>query len=113
MGGDLTEELNRDIEREQSNVLATVLRRRTEQVRRSQPTATELVEMLRKAAKSTWGEPASPVKEKFKTLHEVESAHINKALALTNGNMTQAARILGIHLRTLQRKLARKAKKIR
>lgn len=41
----------------------------------------------------------------FPPLAEVQKQHIEKALELTNGNRTQAAQILGIGLRTLQRKL--------
>ena len=43
--------------------------------------------------------------ETFPPLAEVQKQHIEKALALTNGNRTQAAQLLGIGLRTLQRKL--------
>lgn len=53
-------------------------------------------------------EPASgkkSMRDTFQTLVEVQSQHIRKALELTNGNRTQAAQILGIGLRTLQRKL--------
>lgn len=39
------------------------------------------------------------------SLHEVEKVHIAKVLGATGGNRTRAARILGIGLRTLQRKL--------
>ena len=41
----------------------------------------------------------------FPPLAEVQKQHIFKALELTNGNRTRAAQILGIGLRTLQRKL--------
>jgi DNA-binding NtrC family response regulator len=41
----------------------------------------------------------------FPSLGEVQNQHILKALELTNGNRTQAAQLLGIGLRTLQRKL--------
>jgi len=39
------------------------------------------------------------------TLEEVEKSHIRRVLNTTGGNRTQAARMLGIGLRTLQRKL--------
>jgi len=39
------------------------------------------------------------------TLSELERRHIQKVIDATNGNRTRAARILGIGLRTLQRKL--------
>lgn len=43
--------------------------------------------------------------ERFPTLSEVQQDHILRALEVTKGNRTQAARLLGIGLRTLQRKL--------
>ncbi len=43
--------------------------------------------------------------ERFPTLSEVQHDHILRALEFTKGNRTQAARLLGIGLRTLQRKL--------
>jgi transcriptional regulator with PAS, ATPase and Fis domain len=49
--------------------------------------------------------PPQRRKEDFMTLEEVEKFHILQALEATSGNRTQAARILGIGLRTLQRKL--------
>ncbi len=44
-------------------------------------------------------------KDKIMTLEEVEKNHIRRALNATGGNRTQAAKMLGIGLRTLQRKL--------
>ena len=44
-------------------------------------------------------------KKDVMTLEEAEKMHILNALELTNGNRTQAAKLLGIGLRTLQRKL--------
>ena len=43
--------------------------------------------------------------EKLLTLAKVEEGHINRILELTGRNRTQTAKILGIGLRTLQRKL--------
>jgi DNA-binding NtrC family response regulator len=43
--------------------------------------------------------------EAFPTLADVQKRHIEKALELTSGNRTQAAQLLGIGLRTLQRKV--------
>ncbi len=37
-------------------------------------------------------------------LQAVETAHINRVLKMSGGNKSQAARILGIDRRTLQRK---------
>ncbi len=44
-------------------------------------------------------------KEEFPTLAEVQMSHIAQALQMTGGNRTHAAKLLGIGLRTLQRKL--------
>jgi DNA-binding NtrC family response regulator len=46
-----------------------------------------------------------PIYKTFPSLADVQKQHIEKALELTNGNRTQAAQLLGIGLRTLQRKL--------
>ena len=43
--------------------------------------------------------------DQFQTLAEMERAHIERALRATAGNRTKAARLLGIGLRTLQRKV--------
>lgn len=48
---------------------------------------------------------ASPSAESFPRLEDVQREHIKKALEITNGNRTHAAKLLGIGLRTLQRKL--------
>ena len=44
---------------------------------------------------------------KLVTLADLEKQHIQKAMEITGGNRTRAAKILGIGLRTLQRKLKR------
>ena len=49
--------------------------------------------------------PAYHPKEDVLTLEELEKRHMREVLKLTNGNRTRAAKILGIGLRTLQRKL--------
>jgi two-component system response regulator RegA len=41
------------------------------------------------------------------TLARVEWEHINRVLADCGGNVSQAARVLGLHRRSLQRKLAK------
>ena len=46
-----------------------------------------------------------PDQSTFPNLEDIQRQHIEKALELTNGNRTHAAKILGIGLRTLQRKL--------
>lgn len=43
--------------------------------------------------------------DEFPTLAEVQMSHIAHALQMTEGNRTRAAKLLGIGLRTLQRKL--------
>lgn len=49
----------------------------------------------------------APVPEGTPTLARVEWEHINRVLADCGGNISQAARVLGIHRRSLQRKLAK------
>jgi len=46
-------------------------------------------------------------------LELAEAAHIRRALAACDGNKSQAARLLQIDRRSLQRKLARRAKPAR
>lgn len=53
-------------------------------------------------------EPAEPNYAQAPSLERVEWEHIQRVLADTGGNISQAARILGIHRRSLQRKLARR-----
>ncbi len=62
---------------------------------------------MRRVPKFGLMQPASEhlTGDEFPTLMEVQTRHIEKALRLTNGNRTRAAKILGIGLRTLQRKL--------
>jgi len=50
--------------------------------------------------------PPAPPEGKPKTLAEVEKRAIFNTLAACGGNRTQAARLLGIGVRTIQRKLA-------
>jgi two-component system, response regulator RegA len=51
------------------------------------------------------GDIPSPVSTAVQTLARVEWEHIQRVLADCNGNVSQAARLLGIHRRSLQRKL--------
>jgi two-component system response regulator RegA len=44
--------------------------------------------------------------ETVPSLHRVEWEHIQRVLADCDGNVSKAARLLGVHRRTLQRKLA-------
>jgi len=47
----------------------------------------------------------SPTGDQFPTLHELEDDYIQRVLAATGNNKTQAARILGIHPTSLLRRL--------
>jgi DNA-binding NtrC family response regulator len=47
----------------------------------------------------------SPGRKAFPRLADIQKQHIEKALEFTSGNRTHAAKLLGIGLRTLQRKL--------
>jgi DNA-binding NtrC family response regulator len=49
--------------------------------------------------------PYAATEERLPALAKMERQHIEQALRLTSGNRTQAARMLGIGLRTLQRKI--------
>lgn len=48
------------------------------------------------------------IEETMIPLHRLEWEHIHQALAETGGNVSAAARLLGMHRRSLQRKLAKK-----
>ena len=50
-------------------------------------------------------EPASPMQSM--SLDRLEWEHINRVLLECGGNVSEAARLLGLHRRTLQRKLAK------
>jgi two-component system response regulator RegA len=51
------------------------------------------------------GNPTAPVKNEFLSARRVEWEHINKVLMECNGNISAAARSLGMHRRSLQRKM--------
>lgn len=57
------------------------------------------------AAVSSGAQPGEP--EQVPSLARVEWEHINRVLADCGGNVSKAARLLGIHRRSLQRKLDR------
>jgi two-component system response regulator RegA len=60
------------------------------------------------AAFSRAGSPLpSPDESPTPSLARVEWEHINRVLADCGGNVSQAARVLGIHRRSLQRKLSK------
>ncbi|MGN6581884.1 MAG: response regulator transcription factor [Bordetella sp.] len=48
------------------------------------------------------------IEETMIPLHRLEWEHIHQALAETGGNVSAAARLLGMHRRSLQRKLAKR-----
>lgn len=51
------------------------------------------------------GDAATPVRRQAPSLKRLEWEHIQKVLAENDGNVSATARALGMHLRTLQRKL--------
>ena len=52
-------------------------------------------------------EPSQDIEVDAPSLDRVEWEHINRVLADCGGNVSKAARVLGIHRRSLQRKLSR------
>jgi two-component system response regulator RegA len=64
-------------------------------------------EIVAALARADSGSPETPKVETTPTLARVEWEHINRVLTDCNGNISQAARLLGIHRRSLQRKLAK------
>lgn len=55
------------------------------------------------------GDPSEPAEGSAPSLQRVEWEHIQRVLADCGGNVTRAARALGVHRRTLQRKLSYRA----
>jgi two-component system response regulator RegA len=64
-------------------------------------------EILGAFARGVEPETASAGPESTPTLARVEWEHINRVLVDCGGNISQAARVLGLHRRSLQRKLAK------
>lgn len=65
-------------------------------------------EILAGFARAETGEPPPPVEPaSVPSLARVEWEHINRVLADCGGNVSKAARLLGLHRRSLQRKLAK------
>lgn len=58
-------------------------------------------------ARAPAGAPQSPSRERPLPLHRLEWEHIQRVLGENGGNVSATARSLGMHRRTLQRKLAR------
>ena len=65
------------------------------------------VEMILRTLSSRADAPVEP-QATMTPLSRLEWEHIHQALAETNGNVSAAARLLGMHRRSLQRKLAKR-----
>jgi DNA-binding NtrC family response regulator len=63
----------------------------------------------KKSAEAFSEDDISPTGDQFLTLRSLEDNYIEQVLAATGNNKTQAARILGIHPTSLQRRLKVKA----
>jgi len=57
------------------------------------------------ALESDPGPASVPIRDKPLSVNRLEWEHINRVLAGNNGNISATARVLGMHRRTLQRKL--------
>lgn len=66
----------------------------------------DLPSILHALGERSEGMPTAP--EELTPLGRVEWEHIQRALTETGGNISQAARRLGVHRRSLQRKLAKR-----
>ncbi len=67
----------------------------------------QIVAALTRTAPAAALRAADPGPEQVPSLARVEWEHINRVLADCDGNISKAARLLGIHRRSLQRKLER------
>lgn len=74
------------------------------------PKPATLEAILRALAPAPAGLPSSdsPAPETMTPLHRLEWEHIQQALNDTGGNVSATARLLGMHRRSLQRKLAKR-----
>jgi two-component system response regulator RegA len=59
-------------------------------------------------AAATHGDASVPIRERPPGIERVERDHIHHVLAAHDGNVSATARALGMHRRTLQRKLAKR-----
>ncbi|WP_024892292.1 response regulator transcription factor [Luteimonas huabeiensis] len=67
------------------------------------------VEAILRALRAEAAPPPEPeVADTMIPLHRLEWEHIQQALGETQGNISAAARLLGMHRRTLQRKLSKR-----
>ena len=60
------------------------------------------------ALAATTGDPAAPVNARPLSVNRLEWEHIQRVLRDNDGNISATARLLGMHRRTLQRKLAKR-----
>jgi two-component system, response regulator RegA len=67
--------------------------------------ADQILAVYERLQSSSEGEPEAP--ESVPTLARVEWEHMQRVLSDCGGNVSQAARLLGIHRRSLQRKLSK------
>lgn len=61
---------------------------------------------------TTEGDPAAPVNARPLSVNRLEWEHIQRVLRDNDGNISATARQLGMHRRTLQRKLAKRPAKL-
>ena len=60
---------------------------------------------------ATAGDPAAPVSDRPLSVNRLEWEHIQRVLRDNDGNISATARQLGMHRRTLQRKLTKRPAK--
>ena len=61
---------------------------------------------------ATGGDPAVPINTRPPSVNRLEWEHIQRVLRDNDGNISATARQLGMHRRTLQRKLAKRPAKL-
>lgn len=69
--------------------------------------AEQILDAYRKIAEGTMNPADEPPSHAVPSLARVEWEHIQRVLADCNGNVSQAAKLLGLHRRSLQRKLSK------
>lgn len=72
------------------------------------PTTLEAILRTLKREPTLADAPHAQPRDTMTPLSRLEWEHIHQALAATNGNVSAAARLLGMHRRSLQRKLAKR-----
>lgn len=71
------------------------------------PATVDEIELAFTKAQQPESQKTAPAPTQVPTLARAEWEHINRVLTECGGNIRQAARLLGLHRRTLQRKLAK------